>query len=117
MEPRRKKTVLVMIDGAGPFQLDLEVEPFVQEDDLAGRLVAILTRTIQGRVHEITGIHWDQEQLRESGALIRLIAQRFNGAFGPPTRERSPRRRRVATVARTGRSSSAPPAPALPDPK
>lgn len=96
MELNRKKSVQVTIDGNGPYSLHLEVDTAIPDDDLAIRLVHILSRVIQDRPYGHHGIQWDQQHLRQQDEFLRRIVERFHGAWGPPNtrgpaRSRSPR--------------------------
>jgi hypothetical protein len=102
-QPRRKKTVTLSFDGQGAFQLLLELDPFVKDEDLRSILGVILQGTIQRREVCLNGIHWDHERLRQSDAFIGRIAGLFRAAgregaaASAPTRTRRPARRIAAT--------------------
>lgn len=93
MELTRKKTVQVTIDGIGPYSLHLEVDTAIPDDDLAIRLVHILSRVIQDRPYGHHGIQWDQQHLRQQDELLRRLVEQFHGAWAPPNTRRATRRR------------------------
>lgn len=93
MEPKRKKTVQLMIDGRGPFPLHLELGRFEKDDVLAIDLVDILTCAIQRRPCDLDGIQWDEEDLRERDASRRRLAEMFGCLRSPRGAQRAVRRR------------------------